>query len=211
MPLLAISQINTLGLIGAITGPISLIASAITIWFNFFRPSKIKGGFSYLALKRYSSLRNGNITQQFLLFNFFLRNVGTKPAIIEAIRIKFNINNTAFYSYPTRTVPLEALENTAAQETSFPPGGTPFCGVIMCKDEIWKNNYIFSMSVDSSLKLEGTGTFSLEVKIKGKWKTIEIFPYRYLRKNSFGKIIMSNCDGDQLFLWSAIEKLHNDN
>jgi hypothetical protein len=177
-----------LGIIGTATGGLSLVVSSITIWHNFFRPANIKAGCSHLHLQRYSSLGDGKITEQFFVFGFSLRNIGTQPAIVQDIRLRFFINNQEFYAKPVRQVSHDAINNTAAYQKELSTHGAPFSELILCSNESWQNNFIFYCHSSSYQNLEGIGEINLQIKQKNKWKIVKVIPYRFLLKNVFTRI-----------------------
>jgi len=174
---------NILGIIGAATGGIalfvSIVTAGITVWYNFFRPANIQATYSHLALKRYSPLRSNNISNQFFLFGFSLRNIGTKPIIIEALRMRLDINEKPFFAYPTREVSYETIENLATKDADIPIGGVSLHEIILCKDEVWKNKYCFSCKQNLYKHLRNAGNIHLQIKKEkeAEWETIKTIPY----------------------------------
>ena len=184
---------------------LSFVISCLGAWFNLLKPGKIRACLSYLDLQRYSSLKNGVITDQFFVFCFALRNIGAKSVFIQNIRIKFLVKDVEFFAYPVRHVLHETIENRASYEADLRYHGSPFYQFILCKDEVRKNNYIFTSPKDLYVNLNGEGYFYVEIKTKYKWKPVTKVPYKCLGRD-FSKMLMAQSSGDRLALYCTLSE-----
>lgn len=152
------------GWIGCITGSLSLIISFAVSWFSVLRGAKVVGVLSGVEFKRFSSSRNGVVTDRKIIPIFCLKNLGARSVVIELLRLKFLFDDGGcYYAYPTSNAPDNGLKH--------------FSGLPLISNETWKNTFHFSMKNESYEALTNRkGKIIIEIFPLGKkkWERMDI-------------------------------------
>ncbi len=155
---------------------LALIISGISLYFSKFQPGKLVGNLSYLVLWRFSSKKDGELTDFKATPAFWLANVGMRPLIVEDIRLSLIQEAGASCNiFPATTVPIEAIETPSEfNEYGRLSLGGPFQGLSLASNQKWVSNYNFHIPQDFHGKLVGPVNVKVEAKLNGNknWKSV---------------------------------------
>lgn len=155
---------------------LALIVSGVSLYFSKFQPGKLVGNFSYLVLWRFSSNKDGQLTDFIATPAFWLANVGVRPLIIADIRLSLAPEGEKSSNiYPVNSVPAEAIEAPSEfHEYGRLSCGGPFQGIALASEQRWVSCYNFHIPKDVRSRLVGSVTVTVEVKWSGKkeWKPV---------------------------------------
>lgn len=158
-----------------ILSTLALIVSGVSLYFSKFQPGKLVGNFSYLVLWRFSSKKDGQLTDFKATPAFWLANVGVRPLILEDLRLSLAPDGeTSFHIYPVNSVPAEAIEAPSEfHEYGRLSCGGPFQGISLAAEQRWVSCYNFHIPEHLRSRLVGSVTVSVEVKQNGKkeWRS----------------------------------------
>jgi hypothetical protein len=140
---------------------ISVLAAGFSgwqAWTTTLRPARIQGDLSYLVVWRFSSNKDGIVTDVALTPAFWLQNVGARPVIVQDLRMvltpKDPPERTAIF--PVSSVPLAAIEASSEfNEYGRISSGSPFRSFSLTSSQLWVSAYKFGIPSDSLRKLVG--------------------------------------------------------
>lgn len=151
---------------------LALVISGISLYFSRFQPGKLVGNLSYLILWRFSSKKDGELTDFKATPAFWLANVGLRTLIVQDIRLSLlSETGDSCNIYPVNTVPTNAIETPSEfNEYGRLSLGGPFQGLSIGSGQKWVSNYSFHIPKDFRERLVGPLSVKVEVKLNGKKK-----------------------------------------
>lgn len=150
---------------------VSLFCSGFFAWYSNFRPAKVVGSISYFAIWCFSNNIDEQYTSRTLTPSFSLENVGSRPIIIEDIRLKFKTEKgLECAAYPNTLLEQESIENL----NNYSAKGGLFQSFILGNSQKWVSTYEYTLQDDFYENLTGTVEVFIEIldQKNRKWETV---------------------------------------
>jgi len=154
---------------------------ASVAWKTTFRPARLVGLLSSLAIFRLQQPGSGVLSDVVFVPLIWIRNLGARPAVVEDVRLTFTgAGGLRMYSYPGYTLTREDalkkdLDRTLDGKREIFPGGDLFSGFSLSADEYWLKSYAFIFRDLGDLeKLIDTFEIKVEIRMQGEtgWRQV---------------------------------------
>ena len=136
--------------------------------FSVIAP-RLNGQISYLVLWRFSSNRDGKITDRKFIPSLWIKSVDHRNIIVEKVRLVIITNNNEKLNiFPESSVPMEAVNSPCEfYEYGRLATGGPFRGFDLSTNQNWISSYCYSIPDSFYGKLKNQIEIVVEAKIQG--------------------------------------------
>ena len=133
------------------------------------KSQQLSGQISYIVVWRFSSNRDGKITDRKFIPSLWIKNEGKQDVVIENIRLIFKKNDRLISEiYPENRIPLDAVNNPCEfHEYGRLSTGGPFSSFDLPKNKKWVSQYCFNLPTSSYDELKNNIDIFVEANISG--------------------------------------------
>lgn len=163
---------------------LALYVSARVAWDSRFRPGKLVGQLGTITLWTMQDNSTKKVTDFKLTPDFWIRNIGAKPLLIEDLRLRFATQHGAFDAYPLGVIESDAdltrYIRYLREERIF-DWGKRFIGFGLTAGEVWDKRCVFSIpsaqgSTHASWRERIVGSMNVEIAARfqgsSRWKVV---------------------------------------